>query len=65
MGARNIFSFKNIAGNCINKFQENTIGILDGNVIQLFKVTTLQLKKHQSYIKIGHSRQIFYQKSTG
>jgi len=37
----------------------------DGKVIQSFKVTTLQLKKHLSYIKFGHSEQHFYRKSTG
>jgi hypothetical protein len=45
MGPRNIDRFKNYSRyNCINKCLESTICIWMANIIQLFKVTTLQLK---------------------
>jgi hypothetical protein len=35
------------------------------NIIQLFKVTTLQLKKQQSEIKFGHVGNIFIKNQLG
>jgi len=53
MKARNIDSFKNIAGISvsINFWRKPSYQMV--NAIQPFKVTTLQLKKYQSPIKFG------------
>ena len=66
MGARKIVSFKNYSRyKYINKFQESTICIIDGKVIHLFKVTTLQLKKHQWDIKLAIAGNIFIKNQLG
>ena len=65
MGARKIDSFKNVAGISVSNFRESTICMQMANIIQLFKVTTLQLKKHQPYVKPDHGRQFFIKNQMG